>query len=178
MTISEYTIKRNYPAPRINLKAGEPMAYKTLAAGSVIKGFLYDNKDPNASIASDLKMIITEDKLYALPLNVTEFKQDVSIDGKAVAPRPSSITESKSKGGYDLPEEIRERFNALKTTDIVGNIVQQSRSSANGLLIGAVGGLATALIFKKPVMFSMLSGAFIGGYIGYRCNKKTSVTTD
>lgn len=163
--ISEYELRKNFNAPRINLGPNEPMSYKGYAAGSKVRGFIYENTDAQIPLPPDLQMIITEDKMYAIPMTAINHIKDVSIDGKAV---PETAAEKAAKGDLTLPEEIRNKLNAIKSSDIIGNVIRNSKQSSNGLLLGAVAGAVTAMIMGKSVVGFAALGAIAGGYAGYK----------
>ncbi len=165
LVISEYELRQSFPAPRINLKTHEPMSYKTFAAGSKVRGFVFENTDPQVALAPDLQMIITEDRLYAIPMRVISHLKDVSINGKIV---PETPAEAAAKKDITLPQEIRDKLNAIKSSDIIGNVIKNSKNASTGLILGAFAGAVVSIITGRTLVGCAVVGAGIGGFLGYK----------
>lgn len=104
----------------------------------------------------------------------------ITKDGFAIAfaalepVAPVAIT---AKAGEVLPTELKAKLDEIKNKDIVKDIVRKSRSSVNGLMIGAGAGLVAAIVFRKPLLMSVIIGSASCGFAGYYISKKTGNAT-
>ncbi len=176
MEIIEVVFIKNFMAPRVNLGAGEFMTYMPFKAGQKIKGYIWQGSGSIKAQAP--KAFITADNKYAIALNAVNNPLAPKQKTLADAPVATSGSGSTSKTindpadpGYYLPANLAEKLQAIKSTDIIGNIVTTSRASTNGMLVGAISGVAAAVIWKKPILWCMLGGAVAGGYIAYKIKK-------
>lgn len=162
MTISEYKINKDFRAPKVNLKEHEMQSYRSYQKGAKVTGYVNET--------SGNKLFMVENS-YVLPMSVLEFVKDIEIDGKPVNPKPEITAEQavkNSKQKIEIPKEYREQMEKIKNTNIVGSVVNKSRNSVNGMLIGAGIGLLAAVILKQSKFLGIVIGATGGGFIGYK----------
>lgn len=174
MTIAEYKLKKDFRAPKINLKQGEMQAYRSYSAGQTATGYV------DGSTGAQLLII---ENTYALPLNVLQHVRDIEIDGKPVKEVKTEPASTVKKDGTEkvvVPKEYREKMESIKNTNVVENIVKKSRNSVNGTLIGGIAGLLIAAFSGKSKLMGIVLGATAGGLIGYNLpsqdKKKKEVT--
>ncbi len=207
MTISAYSVLKDFNAPKINLRQNEMQAYRLLQEGNEIIGYVDGS--------TGKQLLIIENK-YAVPVSILKFEHDVEIDGVPVA-AGNSGSGSNSKGNSSnsnssnsnnnsgsgksntnsenisskplteqeqrkaqaernvranktivIPKEYQEQMDKIKNTNMVSSIVNKSRNSVNGMLIGAAAGFLAALLFKQSKFGGVVLGATAGGLIGYK----------
>lgn len=160
MTISEYRLNTDFRAPRVNLKQGEMQSYRMYQKGSLVTGHV------NGTAGAPL--LIVDDSFAIIPSAVVKVK-DIEIDGKPIIEKPAPTIEQKVRSQkVEIPAEYRAQMDKIKNTNIIGSIVNKSRNSVNGMLIGAGVGLLAAIIFKQHKFLSAIVGATAGGFIGYK----------
>jgi uncharacterized membrane protein YeaQ/YmgE (transglycosylase-associated protein family) len=179
MTVSEYSLKENFRAPAINLAPGAKISYRSYKKGSILKGYVMENDDPNVAL-TDVPIIITTDNT-AIPLGLISKIRDVEIDGKAVdIPAPLQIETSGTPQSDEqkkiIPTRYQDELNKIKQKYVIANVVKKSRNSVNGMIFGAISGLILSAIFKKPAFISMLLGTVVGGVVGHKLTK--NITAD
>lgn len=167
MTISEYKLKKDFRAPKVNIKPGEFQSYFTFSKGQTLIGYV--NKDTGEDL------VITENR-YAVPLKSLEFVRDIEIDGepvdfkeeaeKSVEEIAKDIVKGAKKEKVEIPAEYREQMDKIKNTNLVSNIVNKSRNSVQGAVIGGVVGLIIAAISGKSKFGGFILGGVAGGLIG------------
>ncbi len=164
ITVSKYKVKRDFRAPKANLRLNEMQSYRSFQKGASVEGYV------NGTAGKDLLFI---EGGYVLPMDTVEHEKDLSIDGQPIPEKPLQTetdaikAEVKKKKG-DIPAEYREEMERIKNMNVVGDVVSQSRNSVNGMLIGAGIGLLFAVLTGNGKMLSMIVGATGGGFIGYK----------
>lgn len=164
MTISEYKLKQDFRAPKINLKEGEMQSYHSYVKNSKVTGYI--------DKSTGTGLLIVENS-FALPTNVIEFVKDVEIDGKPVTEikteKPTATEQAKKdvKKNIDMPAEYKAQMEKIKNTNVVQSIVNKSRNSVNGIVFGGIAGLVIAIFAGKSKMMGIVLGATAGGLIGY-----------
>ncbi len=179
MTVSEYKLKGDFRAPKVNLKAGDRISYKSYKNGDLVKGYIIENDDPNVAL-TDIPIIVTTDDT-AIPLNLITKIRDTEIDGKEVnipAPVAEETAQTPQSGEKKsrIPSRYQEELDKIKNKYVVANVVKKSRNSVNGMIIGAIAGLVFSAIFKKPGFLSMMVGTVVGGVVGNKITK--SITAE
>ena len=164
LVVSKYKVKRDFRAPKVNLRQNEMQDYRSFQKGASVEGYV------NGSAGKDLLFI---EGGYVLPMNVIEHEKDLSIDGEPIPDKPvqseaDKIKDAVKKKKGDIPAEYREEMERIKNMNVVGDIVGQSRNSVNGMLIGAGVGLLFAVLTGNGKLLSMIVGATGGGFIGYK----------
>lgn len=180
MTISEYKLKKDFRAPKINVQKGEFQSYFTFQKGNAVIGWVDES--------TGKKLLITTGNAYAIPLTSLDFVRDIEIDGE-----PVDYTEDEGESGsgkkdegktemqkieekakaavrsakVEVPKEYREQMDKIKKTNVVNTIVNKSRNSVNGIIIGGIAGLVISLITRQSKFGGMVLGAAAGGLIGY-----------
>lgn len=71
-----------------------------------------------------------------------------------------------------LPEGLSKKIDEIKNKDIVKEVLNGSKGSTHGALIGAVLGVCTALYYHKSVLLFGFAGLVVGGFIGNKIGKK------
>jgi hypothetical protein len=175
MTISEYKLKRDFRAPQVNVKANEFQGYFYFQKGQSAIGYVDDS--------TGIKLLITEN-MYAVPVSSLDFVRDIEIDGEAVdytedgvssTDSPEKIKEIATKNAKEqlksekvtIPQEYRDQMDKIKNTSMVNTIVNKSRNSVNGLLIGGVIGLIGAIATRQSKFMGIVLFGTLGGAIGY-----------
>jgi hypothetical protein len=165
--LTEYTLSRNFRSPAIKPGQSTFEAYRQYTKGQKVNGYMPETTNV------DVKFIVTSDG-YAIP----ESAIDAPVK-KAEALDTNSISQTvKTPGSVTLPKELQEKLNAIKSTDIIGNIVKTSRSSVNGLMLGAVVGAIISLVWQKPFFASVILTAVAGGATGYVISKPKKITVN
>ncbi len=168
MTISEYKITKNVSAPKVvGLQPGERTLFQDFPAGINVKGYMHSADGVQAIIVGP----------YGIPISSVEKIRDISIDGKPVdasaerkiADSSAPIPEKNNKPNSALSEEI----DRIKKSYTISNVVQKSRNSVNGMLIGVGAGFLLSLILKKQAVLFMIGGGAMGGFIGNMIKPKT-----
>lgn len=163
MTVSEYKLKQDFRAPKVNLGQGEMQSYRSYQKGSTVSGYM------NSSAGAPLLIV---ENTYAIAPTAVSLVKDIEIDGKPVNPKPELTPEQAvKKEKPSMPKEYQAEMDRIKNTNIVGSIVAKSRNSVNGLLIGAGVGLLAAIIFKQSKLLGIVVGGTAGGFIGYKVTK-------
>lgn len=153
--INDYEFRQDFKAPRANLQEGEALTYMAYPAGAHVRGYLLES-NIGQPLPPDVQVIITEDEKYAIPAWAVN-----QIDTAAAA----------EKKEMSLPREIQERLNAIKSSDIVGNVLKTSQGLTSGLGTGAVIGLLYAVVARKNVWLCATVSAVAGAVIGYLISK-------
>lgn len=148
----DYTLNQTFRAPAVIVDGKGFSKFKLFPIGSRVKAYV--PKEVNVNIP----LVVSIDG-FALPQRVL-----VEKIGEVSVPEGTVTVE---KVPANLPKEWQNRLNAIKSTDIVGNIVNNARSSVNGMLIGAGIGAFVSIVSKKPFFASILVGGLGGGTIGY-----------
>lgn len=169
MTISEYTLKRSFRAPQVNVRENQFQGYFSFQQGQSVIGYIDEGTG----------LLITENK-YAIPVTSLTFVRDIEIDGEAVDISDSNDSPEKikeiaiknareelKKEKVEIPQEYRDQMDKIKNTSIVNSIVNKSRNSVNGLIIGGVVGLIGAIVFRQSKFMGIVLGGTAGGFIGY-----------
>ncbi len=163
MTISEYKVKEDARAPRVNLNKREFQTYKIYTAGNLIKGYVWE-----ATAATATPIIITQDGLFAIPASKLDLVRDISVDGVEVKDAPAaSPAVSQGANKSPLPKEVSDKMAELKKASLVTNVVSKARNNSRGLFIGAALGLGVGVFAKKPLLPSILVGAIGGGFFAH-----------
>jgi hypothetical protein len=160
--LTEYTLSRNFRSPAIKPGQSTFEAYRQYTKGQKVNAYMPETTN------IDVKFIVTSDG-YAIP----ESAVDAPVK-KVETPAPTS-DQLKTPGSVTLPKELQEKLNAIKSTDIIGNIVKTSRSSVNGLMLGAVAGAIISLVWQKPFFASVILTAVAGGATGYVISKPKKI---
>jgi hypothetical protein len=127
-------------------KKGDTVKFRDFAHGmSFIGEADLTNKPP----------IVFDEQGYAIPL------QNVQAD---VAP-----------AGKKLPDDIQEKLDKIKDTDVLKEAMSFGKRSATGALIGTAVGLAIGFYYQKNLWVSGFLGMAAGGMIGNMISKKTSI---
>lgn len=157
MASTTYTLSRNFRAPLLN--GGQSFSkFKQFNASDSVSGYITNEATTNQDV-------VATDDGYLIPVT--------AINMPRMATAQATDAPQAQKTPADLPKELQDKLNAIKSTDIVGNIVKQSRTSVNGLMIGAGIGLLIAIFRRGNYIPSILLGALGGGYFGYKVANKT-----
>ena len=157
--IQTYTIKANFRAPALKPDPRGFSNWRQFMAGQKVKGFI-----PTNSNVPELKIIVTTDG-FLVPERVIVEPLVLAVDKASKGTTLPDGTQAKKP--VILPKELQDRLNAIKSTDIVKNIVNTSRTSINGLMAGATIGALISLITGKPFFVSVILGGLGGGLVGY-----------
>lgn len=146
-----YTLTSDFLAPRAD--SVDPSVARSFAAGDQVQGYLYEGE--NADNSNPIVIVFGE---FAIPTYYLTKVAELDENGQPIPIIPKSEFQQQT-------EDLKEELMSITKNNIVKNIVEKSRQSVNGMLIGGAIGGVTFLIAKKSLFWGIVLGATIGGLI-------------
>lgn len=128
-------------------RGSNPLVYKNIDEGMSFNGEEELNNRP---------ALVVDEEGYIMPLEWVK---------KVGAPVVSN-----------LPQDIQQKVNEIKSKSLVKDILKKSNYSTNGSLIGAGIGAFLALYYNKSVLWFTLGGMVGGGLVGRYILKNEPIT--
>jgi hypothetical protein len=157
MQFEEYTLSRNFRAPRVDSDNRRPFSnFRQFTKGQKVKGYM-----PTSNI--DIKFIVTQDN-FAIPESAIE----------NIAPKETAAPAGTKPTDTANLTELQKKLAEIKSTNVLSSVITKSRQSANGLVAGAAIGAIISFVFKKPFFGSVVICGVAGGLLAYKVAKPGS----
>jgi hypothetical protein len=137
----------DFEAPIINAETERDVKRKLFNAGQTAVGYLYSDKKEG------IPPIVIIDEMWAIP------KQYVKNLGEAKSSEVNLNNEAK---------QVKDKIDNLISKNSLRSSAMFTKSAINGMLWGAIGGLALAWLLRKPKTMFVIGGGILGGYVGRR----------
>jgi len=167
----QYKLNEGIGAPNaLNFTGKE---FKSFKKGDIIIGYVYENPDPEVQLAPQ---IIAEGE-WIIPLNKLSKIKEVSYEEAEkidVEKEVIDLLSGKADGsntsevGDTTVNEMKDEVDKIAKSNIVHDIVNKSKGSVNGILIGGGIGLLIGLVSKKNALVTTVLGATIGGFLAVK----------
>lgn len=159
--LCEYQFKADYRAAKGNLEKKEKPSYRDFYKDQVVIGYEYD-KSLSKEAIPDVVIVLYEQNCWVVR------KEKLFTLGK--------VKEEDMKK-YDkryLGAQMQEELDKASSKNLVKEVVDNSRTSVKGALLGMFAGIVIGLITKRSLLVFGSLGTIAGGYVGskFKSDKK------
>lgn len=182
--LAKYLVIRDFRAPSVIKPAkGESLQYRDFKEGQIVTGYIRDTSFSKIPLAPQ---IVAFDK-WSIPLSYLNKRGDVAqhIPDKDVKMNFEGMENAPMQPGEGYNEafdnntgatldaqKMAESIEKIKNNDLLKSVVDKSKKSSQGLIIGMIGGALLGFYYNKNVVVSAVLGGIAGGYIGSKISKK------
>lgn len=193
-TLIKCVLIKDFRSPSIQKpNRGEKVRYRDFREGQIVTGYIRDTSNSRIKLAPQIvafeKWAIPFSHLNKVgntnkhikdidtmnffgDLEEPDFQKNISDipvnnqanafdDGYVLKGAPLNTNQPK-----DAVQQMESNVNQIKNSDLLKSVVNKSKMSSNGIMIGGVIGVAVGYYYNKNIIVSAILGGIGGGYVG------------